>query len=365
MNKRFFPLSAITTRISELLQPAITKQFWVKAEIASGRERSGSFFCDLIETDAGGKIIAKVAGTIWPQDLAAIRRVFKARNLELLLADGTVVGFCCSLQFSPQYGISLRVIDADPAVTMGEMELKKRAIIERLQQEGLFTPNKERFVPLLPLKIGLITSAGSAAYNDFIKTLRDSGFGFKIYLADAMMQGEQTEKSVLLAVTTLCRLGMEVILVIRGGGSKTDLYFLDNEAIARTIAACQVPVWTGIGHEIDTSVLDYVANQAFKTPTAAADELVARFVQMRRQLDESGNALQTVWAYRLATAQEHLVTGENRYPSGNQETARCDCESSAESGPASGAMRPAADLHPSRFISASARASSAPCHWPW
>ncbi|GAM10352.1 exodeoxyribonuclease 7 large subunit [Geobacter sp. OR-1] len=306
MDKRFFPLSKITERITVLLQPAISKQFWVKAEIASGRERGGAFYCDLIETGADGKIVAKITCTIWQRELTSIRELFNTSNMDLVLIDGTVVGFLCSLQYSPQYGLSLRVIDADPAIAMGEMELKKREIIERLQKEGLFQPNKDCFLPMLPLKIGLITSAGSAAYNDFIQTLTTSGYGFAIYLADAMMQGEQTEKSVLRALDKLRSINVELIVIARGGGSKTDLYSLDNEPIARNIASSSIPVWTGIGHEIDTSVLDYVSNKAFKTPTAAAEELVARFVQMRRQLDESANTLKTVWAYRLKIGKDHI-----------------------------------------------------------
>ena len=306
MDKRFFPLSSITSRISELLQPAITKRFWVKAEVMSGRERGGAFYCDLIETGANGKVAAKIACTIWAQELTSIRNLFKSKGMELVLTDGTVVGFQCSLQYSPQYGISLRVIDADPAFALGEMELKKREIIERLQAEGLFTPNKECFLPLLPLNIGLISSVGSAAYNDFIQTLSASGYGFKVHMADAMMQGEQTQKSVLRALEALIQLDVELIVIARGGGSKTDLYFLDNETIARRIANSAIPIWTGIGHEIDTSVLDYVANKAFKTPTAVAEELVARFVQMQRQLEEATNTLRTVWAYRYKTDREYL-----------------------------------------------------------
>jgi len=316
MEKRFFPLSAITKRINELLEPAINKQFWVKAEIATGRERGGSFYCDLVETDAGGKIVAKISCTIWQRDLTTIRELFKTKGMDLVLDNGTVVGFLCSLQFSPQYGLSLKVIDADPSIAMGEMELKKRDIVERLQKEGLIEPNKRHFVPLLPLNIGLITSSGSAAFNDFIQTLTMSGFGFKVHLADAMMQGDQTERSVIKALDALCKLNVELIVIARGGGSKTDLYYLDNESIARKIAACAIPVWSGIGHEIDTSVLDYVANKTFKTPTAVAEEIVARFVQMRRQLDESTSTLNTVWGYRLKIDREYSSLMPRQYLSG-------------------------------------------------
>jgi exodeoxyribonuclease VII large subunit len=306
-DRKFFPLSKITERISTILQPAVGKTFWVKAEISSGRERGGSFYCDLVETNDDGKVIAKMSCTIWQRDLSSIRNLFKVRGMDLILTDGTVVGLQCSIQYSPQYGLSLRVVDADPAFALGELELKKRELIERLQKDGIFEQNKKCFVPTLPQRIGLITSQESAAYNDFIKTLKTSGFGFKVYFADAMMQGDQTEKSVLRALGRLLSYDLDVVVLIRGGGSKTDLYYLDNELIARSIAACELPVWTGIGHEIDTSVLDYVANRYFKTPTAVAEDLVARYVEMRRHLDEATARFKSTWSFRLEAEKENML----------------------------------------------------------
>ncbi len=284
---KFYNLSTITKRIQEILQPHIGPLFWVKAEISSGRERGGSFYCDLVETDETGKIVAKMNCSIWSNDLSRIRKQFKGHDLDLQLDNGTVVGFQCSLQYSPQYGLSLKVVDADPAFALGELELKKREILERLKKEGLFEPNKQLFVPMLPQKIGLITSKGSAAYNDFLKTLTSSIFGFKIYIADATVQGKQSEQSILFALNTLEKIDVEIVIIVRGGGSKSDLYYLDNEVIARRIASYKLPVWTGIGHEIDISILDHVSNRSFKTPTAVAEEILARFVEMKRHLEES------------------------------------------------------------------------------
>ena len=107
-DKRFFPLSAITKRIQAILEPHIRKQFWVKAEISSGRERGGSFYCDLVETDRNGGIIAQMRCSIWSRDLANIRREFKECDLDLKLDNGTSVGFQCSLKYHPQYGLSLK-----------------------------------------------------------------------------------------------------------------------------------------------------------------------------------------------------------------------------------------------------------------
>jgi exodeoxyribonuclease VII large subunit len=307
MNERtFFSLSAITNRVQEILQPSIGKLFWVKAEISSGRERGGSFYCDLVETSDSGEIIAQMRCTIWTRDLSNIKKKFNDSDLDLILDDGTVVGFQCSIQYSPRYGLSLKVNDADPAFALGELELKKKEILDRLKKEGLLEPNKQLYVPILPINIGLITSKGSAAYNDFINTLKQSNFGFWVYLADSMVQGNKTEQSVLNALETLEILDLELVLILRGGGSKTDLFALDNEQIARKIAAYKYPVWTGIGHEIDTSILDHVANRYFKTPTAVAEELVARFIEMKRHIEEAEHRFKSSWTYRLDIEKKYL-----------------------------------------------------------
>jgi len=297
-NKRFFNLSDITSRVQQILQPHIGKQFWVKAEISSGRERGGSFYCDLVESDEIGKIVAQMRCTIWNRDLSSIRRQFKEHDLDLVLDDGTSVGFQCSLQYHPQFGLSLKAVAADPSFALGELELKKKEILDRLTKEGLLEPNKKLFVPMLPQRIGLITSKGSAACNDILKTISSSGFGFTILLADATVQGAKTEQSVLHALDVLEKLNLDLVILARGGGSKTDLFYLDNEAIARRIAAYKYPVWTGIGHEIDLSILDHVANRYFKTPTAVAEDIVARFVEMKRHLEEAENRFRSTWLYR-------------------------------------------------------------------
>ncbi|MCK5232789.1 MAG: exodeoxyribonuclease VII large subunit [Desulfobulbaceae bacterium] len=297
-SKYFFPLSKITTRIQEILAPSLEKCFWVKAEISSGREKGGTFYCDLIEVN-NGKIAAKMACRIWRQNLKKIRNEFKAYDLELKLDNGTTAGFYCSLQYHPQYGLSLKVLDADPAFALGELELKKREILNRLTKEGLLELNKQIFVPRLPQKIGLITSADSAAYHDFWKTLNLSPFGFKIYLADSVVQGKQTEESVLNALNALEKHDIELVLMLRGGGSKTDLSYLDNENIARRIAAYRLPVWTGIGHETDMSILDHVANKHFKTPTALADYIISKFFEVRISIEEAKTRFTSSWPYRL------------------------------------------------------------------
>ena len=234
------------------------------------------------------------------------QKKFQDSGLDLIFDDGTLIGLQCCLQYNPKFGLSLKGVDADPTFALGELELKKKEILDRLTREGLLEPNKKLPVTLLPIKIGLITSKNSAAASDFINTLRQSGFGFRVFLADSIVQGNQTELSFLNALKVIEKLNIELVVIIRGGGSRTELFSLDNEAIARKLAGYKYPVWTGIGHETDVSILDHVANRYFKTPTAVAEELVARFVEVKRHVEEAENRFRSTWAYRLTIDQKYI-----------------------------------------------------------
>jgi exodeoxyribonuclease VII large subunit len=167
-----------------------------------------------------GKIIAQIRCTIWNRDLDTIKRVFREHDLELKLENGTVVGFQCSLQYSPQYSLSLKAVAADPTFALGELELRKKQIIDRLNKEGLFEINKRLSVPLLPQRIGLVASKDSAGFNDILKTFETASFGFKIYLADAIVQGNQAERCVLKALDALEKLQVDLVIIARGGAAR-------------------------------------------------------------------------------------------------------------------------------------------------
>jgi exodeoxyribonuclease VII large subunit len=307
VSRTFFSLSAVARRIEELLQPALTRSFWLKAEISSGRERRGAFYCDLVETDPSGEVVAQMRCAIWAQDLARIRASFRREGLDLQLDDGRSVGILVRVQYHPRYGLSLAGLDMDPSVALGELELRRRRILAALESDGLLGRNALRPVPLLPNRIALITSRSSAAYRDFSQTLLESAFGFRIYLADAVMQGPDTEAAVLASLAACERLPVDLIALVRGGGSRTDLAWLDSESIARRIAACRIPVWTGIGHETDTGVLDAVAGQACKTPTAVAEALVARFSEIDGRIARAARRLRSTWELRSSHERGWLV----------------------------------------------------------
>lgn len=293
--QNFFPVSAVTKRIKDYLAPAMAAEFWVRGELYNVSNRGGHYYGSLIETDTSGRTVAKVEIRLWSSQYQSIKRKFQLAGMEMKMTSGMQYGFLCKLTFHNVYGLALEIRDADPQFNLGEMERRRQEIINKLKSENRFEMNKQVPLTFLPQKIGLITSGSSAAYSDFMKTLNSSPWGFIIYLADARMQGDATEETVLKAMEVLRQLDLDLVVITRGGGSKSDLYSLDNLKIALAISEYPIPVWTGIGHEIDTSVLDYVAHTSFKTPTAVAEHLVAMYDTIKVNLDNFQDRLYYHW----------------------------------------------------------------------
>ncbi|MEO7426737.1 MAG: exodeoxyribonuclease VII large subunit, partial [Fibrobacteria bacterium] len=195
----------------------------------------------------------------------------------------------------PSGRVQPRVVDIDEKFTIGELSLTRQKILERLHKEGLVQRNKARTLIDWPLRVGLITAPGSAAYHDFTTVLLQSGFSFRIAFAGAKMQGEATEATVLQALLRLQGLSLDVICIVRGGGAKTDLVYFDSEAICRAIAACPVPVLTGIGHEIDNSLADLMAYANKITPTDCAKFLEIMVGECHGRLADMAASLSEIW----------------------------------------------------------------------
>jgi len=299
---KIFALSDITRRIAEVLEPARSKRFWVRAELGEISEKNGHLYGTLLEMEQG-KQVARMSFSLWRNDRARIAAAFERAGLAFELKAGMKIVLYCQLNFHPVFGLSLQAVDADPRFVLGELELRRREIIERLRARGDHERNKALLVPRLPLRIGLITSRESAAYFDVIQTLRNGGFAFRVSLTDATMQGEKAEQSILDALAALAPLDLDLVMLIRGGGSKTDLATLDSERIAQAIAAYRKPVWVAIGHETDSGVLDVVAHSAFKTPTALAEHIVQRFLNAERDAVIAQERLQRAWAHVLGMHQ--------------------------------------------------------------
>jgi exodeoxyribonuclease VII large subunit len=174
--------------------------------------------------------------------------------------------------------LSLIISDIDPAFTIGEMAMRRQQIINKLEQEGVFSMNREMDLPMVPQRIAIISSKNAAGYSDFINHLKGNSFGYVFYTAliDTVMQGTETESGVINALDKIAEISdlFDLVVIIRGGGSQTDLSWFDSYNIAYHVTQFPLPVITGIGHDKDMSVTDMVANRSLKTPTAVADFLI-------------------------------------------------------------------------------------------
>jgi exodeoxyribonuclease VII large subunit len=166
------------------------------------------------------------------------------------------------------------------------------------------------------LRLAVVTSRGSAAQADVLEELRASGFGFDVSLLDARTQGSQAETTLVAALRTAAALPCDAVLLVRGGGSRSDLAPFDSELVGRTIATLDVPVLTGIGHETDTSVADVVAHQAYKTPTACAAAVVAQARHSAEQLSATRGALSVAAHGRLQRSATALSNEANAVATG-------------------------------------------------
>ncbi|HAX60945.1 MAG TPA: exodeoxyribonuclease VII large subunit [Elusimicrobia bacterium] len=279
-------ISQLNGQIKQLLNNSFREGVWVCGEIyrydldvikADTRPYRQVYF-ELVEQDTKTKERkATISAMIWGEDRKIIEAKIYSVSAGLHLKDGLQIKAKCFVDFYPPQGkIQIRVTDIEPEYTVGKMALERKLILEKLRKTGLIDKNKKLEIPLVPLNVGLITSAGSAAYNDFIDELKKSGYSFKVFLCDARMQGNELESEVRNAIFTLNKYPVDVISLVRGGGSASDLMGFDKEGVAVAIANSKNPVLTGIGHQIDRTIADEVSNQSFKTPTATAQFIVEK-----------------------------------------------------------------------------------------
>jgi exodeoxyribonuclease VII large subunit len=287
----FLTLSQLNSLIGEEIKNAFPGTYWIMAETSDVRlNKNGHCYLEFIEKKASdNSIVAKVRGYIWSSTFQMLKPYFEAKTGQAFVS-GLKVLVKVSIDFHPVYGFGLSVYDIDPTYTAGDMQRHRQEILDRLEKEGVLSLNKELEMPLLPQRIAIITSPTAAGYEDFLDHLlnNNSGLVFYPHLFPAVMQGEQTESSIIAALNKIDenRDKFDVVVIIRGGGATSDLASFDTYNLATNCAQFPLPVITGIGHERDDTVLDFVSHYRAKTPTAVADYLVNRLEEVEADLYE-------------------------------------------------------------------------------
>ena len=283
--------------LSHLLKDGLATLFpedlWVEGQVSNFHDaRSGHAYFDLVEPSAvpGRAVAAKLSVALFKGARIGVDHTLAAAG-ELALANDLQLRIRARLDFYPPSGrLQLIMNGVDPAFTLGRLAAERERLLHALADEGLLRANRANPIPVPPLRVGLVTSIGSAAHADFSEEFSRSGFPFTVLERDARVQGDGSAIDLAEALHMVATHRPDVIALIRGGGSATDLAAFDAEVLARTIATLDVAVVTGIGHEVDRAVADEVAHTAFKTPTACAVaivEQVAAFADAVADLQES------------------------------------------------------------------------------
>ncbi len=272
-----FSVGALNRAISQALGDAFPVAVWVRGEVQQlSTSRNGHTYFELVEKDDGrDRVRAVLRVALFRGDRPAVNRALKETGLRL--ADGVEVRIRGRVDFYPPSGRLQLVMSAiDPVFTAGRLAADRERVLRTLAAEGVLGRNAALALSPVPLRVGLVTSGGSAAYRDFLHGIEGTSYAFRIAHCDVRVQGGGASRRVAFALRRLAPLDLDVVVVIRGGGARSDLAAFDSEIVARAITEMPVPVLTGIGHEVDRTVADEVAHTCCKTPSAAAAELVAR-----------------------------------------------------------------------------------------
>ncbi|HSM44026.1 MAG TPA: exodeoxyribonuclease VII large subunit [Acidimicrobiia bacterium] len=278
-------VSELLARVQQVVVAEFPEPVWVRGEVTGYRRTSGgAAFFRLADPDvdeaaldvAGrGRVMAEVDRALGATGVGGLRNGVEIR------ARGTV-----GIERRNSV-LRLSLLEVDPAFTAGRLAIDRAEVIRKLTADGSLAANALLPVPLVPLRVGLVTSRGSAAHGDFLDQLRRSPYRFAVKTVHASVQGETAPDQIAAALSRFSPNLVDVVAVVRGGGSKLDLAVFDTEAVARAVATAGVPVVTGIGHEIDRSVADEAAAFAVKTPSAAGEWLVSRVREYADRLDRA------------------------------------------------------------------------------
>ncbi|MEM1177088.1 MAG: exodeoxyribonuclease VII large subunit [Acidobacteriota bacterium] len=307
-------MAELTGEVKELLSESFFS-LWIKGEVQRPREsQRGHLYFELIEKGRGDQIVAKLDGVIWRTDYQRIRRQLSRAGVRL--TDAQEIRCRADIDFYPPSGrLQLVVRDVDASFALGGLEQRRRETLRALEAADLLDRNREIPIRMPPMRLGLVTSDGSAAQRDVLASLGGSGFGFQILFVHAAVQGRAAESDVARALELLgeVRPGgqpLDAILLVRGGGARTDLAAFDSRAVAFAVARSPLPVICGLGHEIDRTLADRVAHTSVTTPTKAAELMVESVARIEQRLGEVQRALGRAAEHGLQSAQLALSRSE-------------------------------------------------------
>lgn len=312
-------LYELNNLVSEVISSVMPDEYWVEAEISELRVVRGNCYMELVQKAEDTRTpVARASAKCWRTYWILVQSSFE-RVTGRQLCPGMKVMMRVHADFHEAYGFSWIVTDINPEYTLGDIARRRREIIARLKEEGVFDLQKELIIPLFAQRVAVISSDNAAGYDDFCNQLQNNekGLAFSVKLYPAVMQGESTEDSVIEALDRIYKDEdkFDVVVIIRGGGATSDLSGFDTLSLAENVANFPLPIIVGIGHNRDESVLDLVANMSVKTPTAAAAFLIDRLAAVAARVDAAATSLSKYVTNRIEQEKSRIKYLSTMLPS--------------------------------------------------
>ena len=307
-------LSEYLATVQEVIQLTFDGAVWVKAEIRNLSIKGGHYYLELAEKDEEShKVIASCKGTIWKFTAQKIILKFE-RESGIELSKDLNVLIKVKARFDPQYGFSVNIEDIDSSFTLGDIAKRYQQILLRLTEEGLLNNNKQLPVPFDIQNVLVIAPENAAGLGDFKKdadALAQAGVCHFVYHS-ATFQGNTASASIIQVLGSALRrwaqdysIAPDLIVIIRGGGAVNDLAYLNDYDLAALLCKRTVPIWVGIGHEKDRTILDEIAHRSFDTPSKVIAGIRNLIVE---RVNEVSTALQII----KLLSQHQLITYQSQ-----------------------------------------------------
>lgn len=305
-----FSVGQFTEVLNHVLKASFDEGVWVEGEIQGLRKPNPHAYFTLIENVDGVK--AQLNINLFAGPLRNVQAKLRQQGIEL--KDGLKVRLFGRVEYYGPFGkLNLIATDVDTQFSAGDVAAKREELLRQLMEKGVDKINKRIPVPLVPLRLGIISSSQAAGWADAQQHLTESGIGFAITFCDVRVQGDAAVPQIVAAINSLSRRDdIDLVMLMRGGGSKGDLAAFDDEQIAMAISKCAHPVFTGIGHEIDTSIADIVAHTANKTPTACAQSVIAIVENFLSDLSYSAGSLRSLTQTAVERARSRIAVSVER-----------------------------------------------------
>lgn len=309
-DKKVFSLLEVTRSVQKTIHERYTSAFWVRAEMNKLNHylRSGHAYPELVEK-VNGRVVAQMRSTLWSAEFQRINRRFM-EVLKEPLKDGIKILFLAKIDFDPEHGLSLQILDIDPSYTLGDLEQEKQETIRKLKEEKLFDKNREHRLAILPQRLAIISVETSKGYADFMEVIGKNPYGYAFFtmLFPAVLQGEAAIRSIQMQLERIRRVShhFDAVAIIRGGGGDIGLSCYNNYQLSRAVADFPLPVLTGIGHATNETVCEMVSFQNAITPTKLAEFLLLRFHEFAVPVNEAAERISELCKVSLEHAGEYL-----------------------------------------------------------